>query len=83
MTENDVMDGLTAVFREVFHRPSLILDPGWTAADLDGWDSLRHVEIILRSEARFGIRLEAAALEGLQSIGDLAALVRKAALAGR
>ena len=83
MTETEALEGLTAIFREIFHRPSLVLDPAWTAADLDGWDSLRHVEIILRTEARFGIRLEAAALEGLRSVGDLAALVRETALAGR
>jgi acyl carrier protein len=82
MTETEVMDGLTAIFRDIFHRPSFVLDPAWTAADLDGWDSLRHVEIVLRTEARFGIRLGAATLEGLQSIGDLAAAVREATLRG-
>jgi acyl carrier protein len=78
MTETEAMEGLTAVFREVFHRPTLVLDPAWTAADLDGWDSLRHVALILRTEAYFGIRLPAEATQGLQSIGDLAAAVRAA-----
>jgi acyl carrier protein len=83
MTETEAMEGLTVVFREVFDRPGLVLDPAWTAADLDGWDSLRHVALILRTETRFGIRLEAAALEGLRSVGDLAAAIRAAPLAER
>lgn len=78
MTEGEAMQGLTAVFREVFRRPDLVLDPAWTAADLDGWDSLRHVELILRTERHFGIRLPAEAIGRLQSIGDLAAAVQAA-----
>jgi acyl carrier protein len=78
MTETEAMEGLTTVFREVFHRPDLVLEPAWTAADLDGWDSLRHVALILRTETHFGIRLSAEATQGLQTIGDLAAAVRAA-----
>jgi acyl carrier protein len=76
MTEATALQQLTLVFREVFGRPGLILDAAWTAADVDGWDSLRHVEIILAAEARFGIRLESAELEGLRGVADLVALIR-------
>ncbi len=78
MTEDEAMQGLTEVFREVFQRPGLVLDPTWSAADLDGWDSLRHVALILRTEARFGIRLPAETVGALQTVGDLAAAVRAA-----
>lgn len=77
MTDRDVLDRLTQVFRQVFARPGLVLDPAWTAADVDGWDSLRHVQVILRTEAAFGIRLEAAELDGLHGVADLVALIRR------
>ncbi|TCZ66802.1 acyl carrier protein [Roseicella aquatilis] len=79
MTTDEAMRGLTEVFRAVFHRPDLVLDPAWSAADLDGWDSLRHVALILAAEARFGIRLPAEATGGLETIGDLATAVAAAA----
>ncbi|MDO9712079.1 acyl carrier protein [Paracraurococcus lichenis] len=78
MTEEEALARLTEVFRAVFRRPGLVLDPAWTAADLDGWDSLRHVELVLATEARFDVRLEAEALAGLGSVGDLLAAVRAA-----
>lgn len=79
MTTDEAMQGLTEVFRAVFHRPGLELDPAWSAADLDGWDSLRHVSLILATEAHFGIRLPVEATQGLETIGDLARAVMEAA----
>ena len=79
MTEAEAMQGLQAVFRAVFRQPDLVLDPAMGAADLDGWDSLRHVGLILAAEAHFGLRLEAAATAGLATVGDLAAAIRRAA----
>jgi acyl carrier protein len=36
-------------------------------ADLAGWDSLKHVELIVGLEAKFGIELTAAEIERLTS----------------
>ncbi|MBK1660456.1 acyl carrier protein [Paracraurococcus ruber] len=76
MTAAAIAAGLAEVFRSVFGDPGLRPDPAWTPADLDGWDSLRHVALILATEARFGIRLPAAAPLG--SVGDLQAAVAAA-----
>ena len=50
------IDTLTEVFRQVFADPSIILTPQTTADDVDGWDSLSHVNLIMAVENRFNIR---------------------------
>lgn len=71
-----VVDGLTEIFREVFLRDELVLDPAWTAADVEGWDSFKHIEIIMAVEERFGVKMTTRELDNLRSVGDLIGLMR-------
>lgn len=63
------------VFREVFGNEELAVTRATTAADVDGWDSLTHVTLVLRVEREFGIRFKSSAVAELQSVGDLIDLV--------
>jgi hypothetical protein len=48
MIENPVVyEKLTSVFRDVLDEDDLVLTPGMTADDVDGWDSLSHVRLVL------------------------------------
>jgi acyl carrier protein len=73
----DVMESLTRVFREVFDDDDITLTRETTANDVDGWDSLTHVNLILSVESRFGIRFSQAELLTFRNVGDLADSIRK------
>jgi acyl carrier protein len=45
------------------------------AAEVPGWDSLSHINVILAVEKRFGIRLKGVEVLRLHSVGDLQRLV--------
>lgn len=62
---------LTSVFREVFDDESLEVGLGTTAKDVDGWDSLTHIRLMLNVERSFGCRLTASEIGRLKSVGDL------------
>jgi len=47
------------------------LDESMTAADVPGWDSLNHINIILAVEKEFNIRFRNIEILRLRSIGDL------------
>lgn len=76
MTEADIETGLAEIFREVFADPGLTLAPEMTAKDVEGWDSLRMVIIILAVEERFGIRLRTREMDALHCVGDFVSLIR-------
>lgn len=66
---------LVRVFREVFEDDALEIRPETTADDVDAWDSLSHVTLVLAVEREFGVKLSAAAVAKL---GDVGALFRLA-----
>ena len=63
------------VFRDVFEDDDLQVSSDSTAADVAGWDSLRHVTLIFTLEARFGIRMSSAEVADVQTVGELVDIV--------
>jgi acyl carrier protein len=66
---------LVAVFRDVFEDDTLEVSRSTTAAAVPGWDSLRHVSLVLAVERAFGIRFSSAEVAMLQDAGELQDLV--------
>jgi acyl carrier protein len=83
MTRAEVQLKLQEVFRAVFNEDSLVLTDKTTAADVEGWDSLQQIKIILGCEKALGIRLRARDINALENIGEMTdhlfAAVNKAA----
>jgi acyl carrier protein len=75
MTEKEILLGLTQVFRDVFDDDHIVLTPETTAADIEGWDSQAHVNLIVAAEVRFGVRFRTAELESLHNVGQFAQLI--------
>jgi acyl carrier protein len=65
------MEILNDVFRLVFDDDTIQINPEMTANDIDGWDSLSHVNLITAVESRFKIRFTQKELLTLRNIGDL------------
>ena len=65
------MEALNAVFCEVFDDESIKIKPEMTANDIDGWDSLSHVNLIVAVETRFKIRFSQKELLTFKNIGEL------------
>jgi acyl carrier protein len=62
---------LQQVFREVFDDDTIIIEEGTTAEDIDEWDSLTHITLIVAAEKEFGLRLNAAEVGKLANVGAL------------
>ena len=55
---------LQDVFREVFGDDEIVLSDSTTADDVDGWDSMMHINLIIGMEKRFGVKFAAAEIAG-------------------
>jgi len=75
MTEDDIMAKLTDIFREVFDDDTLVITPETTADDIPRWDSFNHINIIVGTEMRFGLRFQTAEVEALKNVGELVKLI--------
>jgi acyl carrier protein len=77
MTDADLRDRLTGVFRDVFDDPSLAIFDEMTAPDVDGWDSLTHMTLIVAAEKAFDVKFSTRDIQSLQNVGGFVALIRK------
>jgi acyl carrier protein len=75
MTQAEIRDGMFSIIRSVLAMETLSLSPETAARDVAGWDSLRHVKIILRVEEQFAIQLSSREIDGLRNIGDFVTLI--------
>lgn len=76
--ENDhIYRKLTEIFREVFDDDSIVLKPETTAADIEDWDSVAHIGLIVAVEERLKIKFKSSELESLHNVGQLARLVEQ------
>jgi acyl carrier protein len=66
-----LQDQLCQIFRQVFDDDEIVLEASMTANDIDGWDSLSHVNLIVAVEAGFNIRFTQKELLTLKDVGDL------------
>ena len=75
MSEQQIYEKLIDVFRDVFDDDNLVANPETTAADIDGWDSLAHIRLMLTVEKAFGVKFAAAEIAGLKNVGELVNLI--------
>ena len=75
MQTNQLYRELTEVFRDVFDDDAIALTPETTAADIDGWDSVAHVNLIVAIEARLHVKFKTSEVEGLHNVGQLAGVL--------
>jgi len=66
---------LEKVFRVVFDDPALQIRDEYKADDIPGWDSLRHINLIVSIEEEFDIRFSTAEIASLACVGDVKRLI--------
>jgi len=65
------MEKLNEIFQEVFDDNDIKVGPETTANDVDGWDSLSHVNLIVTVEARFNIKFSHKELLTFKNVGEM------------
>lgn len=75
MPHENIEDSLQEVFREVFEDDSIELRREMTARDIDGWDSLMHVQLLVNIEREFSIRFKSSQVAGLKDVGEMVDLI--------
>jgi acyl carrier protein len=76
MEEPQVYDRLEEIFADVFDDDSIKVTPELSAKDVDGWDSLTHIRLILTIEKAFKIKFSTSEIGKLENIGDLVNLIK-------
>jgi acyl carrier protein len=70
-----IYERLTPIFHDIFDDDSIEVTPELTAKDVDGWDSLTHIRMILTVEKAFKIKFSTSEVGHLETVGDLVKLI--------
>jgi acyl carrier protein len=76
MDDAQIYPLLSRVFEQVFDDDAIKVTPQLTAKDVDGWDSLTHIRLILSVEKAFKIKFTNSEITNLENVGELVALIR-------
>jgi len=75
MDELEIYARLKQIFKDVFDEDSFNVTPELSAKDVDGWDSLTHIRLILTVEKAFNIKFSTSEIGKLENVGDLVRLI--------
>ena len=72
-----IWDKLTQILREMFDNSRITVGPETTAHDVEGWDSLAHIQLLIVVEDAFGIRFNTGEVAGLANVGEMVELIAR------
>jgi acyl carrier protein len=73
----DTLARLQEVFRNVFDDDSLMVARETTAQDIEAWDSVQNITLMLDVEGIFGVRFSTSEMAYLKNVGELVDLIDK------
>jgi len=71
MEKSQILDEVQAIFREVLDNEEIVLANETTADDIEEWDSLTHIQLIVAIEKHFKIKFTSKEILSWQNVGQL------------
>ena len=75
MDAAEIRARVNQIFREVFDDESIQISDAMTAADVEEWDSLNHINLIVAVERSFKIKFTTKEVSNLANVGEFLALI--------
>ncbi len=76
METTEIFERITPIIREVLDDDGLVVDGALSADQVDGWDSLNHIRLIVTVERAFGLKFTASETGRLKNVGEFVDLIR-------
>lgn len=79
MSREKIYEKLNGVFQDVFDDDSLTVNDATTADDIEDWDSLEHINLIVAVENAFGIKFNMGEVNAMKNVGEMVDLIESRA----
>ncbi len=77
MTRAEILEKTAEIIRNNFDDDALVITDETTAADVEDWDSLEQINILVALEKQFATKFAVSEVEGLQNVGEMVDLIVK------
>ncbi|MEO7445225.1 MAG: acyl carrier protein [Ferruginibacter sp.] len=76
MELNNLLQDLTPVFRSELDDDNIVLTPETTADNVENWDSITNIQLIVAIEKKYKIRFTSKEIQQFKNVGELAESLR-------
>ena len=71
MTKEDILQQVNEVFIDVLDKEDIKLNNETTAEDIEEWDSLSHIQLVVAIEKHFKIRFKSSEIQSWKNVGEM------------
>ncbi len=75
MTREEIYKNLDEVFQDVFDDESIHVTESTTANDIEDWDSLEHINLVVAIENRFGMKFNMGEVTTMKNVGEMVNII--------
>ena len=75
MEKKEIMAKIQEIFRDVFDDEELIISEDTTSDDVEEWDSLSHIQLVVAIEKGFGLKLTSKEILSWEDVGEMADVI--------
>ena len=77
ISETEILKQVSGIFVDVLDNESIVLKRETIAKDVEEWDSLTHISLMVAVEKAFGVRFRVGEVENAKNIGEFSELILK------
>ena len=71
MERTEILSETTNVFKDILDNDAIVLQDGTTANDVEEWDSLNHIQLVVAIEKKFKIRFTSKEIQSWSNVGEM------------
>lgn len=71
MDRSDILKAVQDIFRDILDDEEIVLEDKTTADDVEGWDSLTHIQLIVAIEKQFKIKFTSKEILSWRNVGEM------------
>ncbi|KFF27951.1 acyl carrier protein [Chryseobacterium vrystaatense] len=71
MNKDEILAKLTGIFHDELDNDTIVLSFETTADDIEEWDSLSHIQLIVAVEKAFGVRFTSSEIQSWNNVGEM------------
>ncbi len=74
--DKEIYERLNNVFRDIFDDETIEVNANTTSSDIEDWDSLEHINLIVAIEQEFGMKFNMNEVTTMKNVGEMVEIIK-------